>query len=55
MKKKLEQAYKDYVALLEKALKGHAGYLFVHGVGDSAEDIQLGEELRAKIKELSAK
>ncbi len=53
MEKELIKAYGDYIALLERAIGSSAAYLMVHGWNAPPEDIKLGEELRAKIKELT--
>lgn len=39
----------EYIALLEKEMGKHAGFLFAHGVVADQQDVALGEFLRAEI------
>lgn len=52
MQSELITALKEYIVLLENALDKQSGFLFAHGIYSAKEDIDKGEELRAKIKEL---
>lgn len=47
-----EDAYKEYIAFLEKNIGDNAGFLYVHGIQASDEVVKEGERLRAQIKEL---
>ena len=52
--KELEEAYEEYIALLERVESSVSGYMAAHGwtqIG-SDEDIKRGEELREKIARL---
>lgn len=53
--KELIKAYEEYITLLEKECGSLGTLAFVHGMTTSAEDIDKGEELRKRIKELKAK
>ena len=52
MQSVLQQAYKEYIALLEKALNDCAGFMLAHGMQGSIEEAKKGEELRALIDKL---
>ena len=49
MKNKLKKAYKDYIALLEKACGNADVFMAVHGQGATEEDISEGVRLRGLI------
>ena len=52
MKTDLQKAYKDYIELLEKALRGTMGFMFAHGMSAPQEDIDEGVRLRELIEKL---
>jgi hypothetical protein len=49
---KLTQAYEKYIEFLGECMSNHAGYLYIHGIQESDENIKKGEELRKEIAEL---
>jgi hypothetical protein len=54
MSKELQEAYKEYIALLEKSEGSSIVFMAVHGMGAAEEDIKRGKELREKIAKLEA-
>lgn len=52
MSKKLQNAYKQYIDLLERVEKKTLSYLVAHGIYPSEKDIRHGRRLREKIAKL---
>jgi len=53
--KNLILLYREYIKFLEDEINKNAGYLNIHRVFPSKEDIEKGKELREKIKEAEEK
>jgi hypothetical protein len=51
----LVEARKEYSELLGSIINGWAGFMHVHGVHDSEENINKGKELRQRIETLTKK